>query len=205
MKKHLSVEKILDYVENRASETSRKELEQHLATECSKCAEALQEFRNLIGFLSEDAKLEPPAETLQWATDLFQPVIRTERPGMVPRIIASLVFDTHDGPALAGVRRVGSAPRQLLFKAGAVDVDVKIETTETTERISLAGQILSTASRFFDNTPVWLESHGTVRYRTQTNELGEFMFDEVPRETYHLSMELPEGQLTLFCVNRGAL
>lgn len=203
--RHLSVEKILDYIEGRASEASRVELEKHLEAECARCEAAIGEFRQLIGFLNEDSKLEPPADSLQWAIDLFQPVVQSEKPGRIRRIIASLVLDTFDEPALAGVRRVGQAPRQLLFKAGAVDVDVKIETTESDERVSFAGQILSTAARFFDNTPVWLESHGIVRYRTQTNELGEFMFDEVPRETYHLSMELPEGQLTLFCVNRGAL
>ena len=28
-------------------------------------------------------------------------------------------------------------------------------------------------------------------------------FDGVPQDTYHLSMDLPEGQVTLFCVYRN--
>jgi hypothetical protein len=42
-----------------------------------------------------------------------------------------------------------------------------------------------------------------VRYKTLTNFVGEFVFDEVPKDTYHLSVDLPEGQITLFCVHRG--
>ena len=106
-------------------------------------------------------------------------------------------------PALAGVRRVGAPPRQLLFRAGDVDVDVKIESMEANDRITLVGQVLSNTAKFFDNTPVKLESHGIVRYRTRTNLVGEFSFDEVPKDTYHLSVDLPEGQITLFCVHRG--
>jgi hypothetical protein len=94
-------------------------------------------------------------------------------------------------------------PRQLLFHAGDVDVDVKIESMEANDRITLAGQVLSTAAKFIDNAPVKLESRGIVRYRTKTNIVGEFSFDEIPKDTYHLSVDLPEGQITLFCVHRG--
>jgi hypothetical protein len=123
--------------------------------------------------------------------------------GSLRRLIASLVYDTYDQPMLAGVRRVGAPPRQLLFRAGEVDVDVKIESMEANDRITLVGQVLSNATKFFDNTPVKLESHGIVRYRTRTNPVGEFSFDEVPKDTYHLSVDLPEGQITLFCVHRS--
>jgi hypothetical protein len=121
----------------------------------------------------------------------------------LPSFIASLVFDTFDQPLFAGMRRVGTPPRQLLFRAGEVDVDVKIEALEANDRITLVGQVLSGGSKFFDNTSVKLESGGAVRYHTKTNVVGEFSFDEVPKDTYHLSVDLPEGRITLFCVHRG--
>jgi len=101
----------------------------------------------------------------------------------------------------AGVMGIESMPRQLLFRAGEVDVDVRIESGAD-NRISLSGQVLSEAAPFFENTQVRLESHGVARYKTSTNPVGEFSFDEVPQDTYHLSMDLPEGQVTLFCVYR---
>jgi hypothetical protein len=182
------------------SDEAKAAIASHLSS-CQDCAQLKQELQSLLFRLREDTSFEPPAEVLQWGINLFQPVMRQETGGL-PRIIASLVFDTFDQAGFAGVRRVGAPPRQLLFRAGAVDVDVKIESMETNDRITLLGQVLSGEAKFFDNVPVKLESHGIVRFRTKTNVIGEFSFDEVPKDTYHLSVYLPEGQITLFCVHR---
>jgi len=199
--RHLTVENIMDYMDGMGTDVEKSTVEAHLV-DCEECAELRQEFQVLTMQLREDSAFEPPAELVQWGIDLFQPVMQPEKSGL-RKIIAALVFDTFDQPMLAGVRRVGAPPRQLLFRAGDVDVDVKIESMEANDRITLVGQVLSSATKFFDNTPVKLESHGIVRYRTRTNVVGEFSFDEVPKDTYHLSVDLPEGQITLFCVHRG--
>jgi hypothetical protein len=199
--RHISTEDLVDYLHGFLSDPRKSALEAHLMT-CEGCTEEKQEFQTLIDRLNQDALFEPPAELTRWGIDLFQPITRPNTSGL-RRIIAALVFDTYDQPMLAGVRRVGAPPRQLLYHAGDVDVDVKIEAMETRDRISLMGQVLSTATKFFDNTPVKLEAHGMVCYTTTTNMVGEFSFDEVPKDTYHLSVDLPEGQITLFCVHRG--
>lgn len=199
--RHVTVENIINYMDGRGTDVENSTLETHLAS-CKDCSELKQEFQNLTVQLQEDASFEPPVEAVEWGVNLFQPVMKPASGGL-RKIIASLVFDTFDQPMPAGVRRVGAPPRQLLFRAGDVDVDVKIESMEANDRITLVGQVLSSATKFFDNTPVKLESHGIVRYRTRTNVVGEFSFDEVPKDTYHLSVDLPEGQITLFCVHRG--
>ena len=202
--RHLSTENLMEYVDGHATSESKTTVESHLS-KCSDCLELKQELEQFILQLQADAAFEPPAELVQWGVNLFQPMLQPKEAvgGKVRRFVASLVFDTFDEPMLAGVRRVGAPPRQLLFRAGDVDVDVKIESMEANDRISLVGQVLSNTEKFFDNTPVKLESHGTVRYKTMTNFVGEFAFDEVPKDTYHLSVDLPEGQITLFCVHRG--
>lgn len=199
--RHLTIENIITYMDGQGTDVEKSTLEAHLAS-CRECSELKQEFQTLTFQLREDSSFEPPAGVVEWGVNLFQPLAQPAKGGL-PRIIASLVFDTFDQPMLAGVRRVGAPPRQLLFRAGDVDVDVKIESMEANDRITLVGQVLSSATKFFDNTPVKLESHGIVRYRTRTNVVGEFSFDEVPKDTYHLSVDLPEGQITLFCVHRG--
>jgi len=200
--RHLTVENLINYMDGQASSDEKLTAEEHLSA-CSECVGLKQEFRGLVTRLREDSAYEPPSELLQWSVNLFQPILKTETGGKLRKIIASLVYDTYDQPMLAGVRRVGAPPRQLLFRAGDVDVDVKIESMEANDRITLVGQVLSSDTKFFDNTPVKLEAHGIVRYRTRTNVVGEFSFDEVPKDTYHLSVDLPEGQITLFCVHRG--
>jgi len=189
-------------MDGRVSGDGKLVVESHLS-ECKECAELGADIRKLVLRLQEDTSFEPPAELVQWGVSLFQPLLQPSAGGKLRKMIAALVFDTFDQPLLAGVRRVGAPPRQLLFRAGDVDVDVKIESMEANDRITLVGQVLSTTAKFFDNTPVKLESHGIVRYRTMTNLVGEFSFDEVPKDTYHLSVDLPEGQITLFCVHRG--
>jgi hypothetical protein len=198
--RHVTVEGLVNYIDGTGSDEEKSGVEAHLSS-CADCSELKQEFQSLVSHLQSDAANEPPAELVKWGVNLFQPVMRSV--GSLPRFIASLIFDTFDQPMFAGIRRVGAPPRQLLFRAGEVDVDVKIESMEANDRITLVGQVLSGATKFFDNTPVKLESHGIVRYRTKTNVVGEFSFDEVPKDTYHLSVDLPEGQITLFCVHRG--
>jgi hypothetical protein len=202
--RHVNAENLMEYIEGQASAESKTTVESHVS-ECSDCLELKQELEQFMLQLQADASFEPPAELVQWGVSLFQPMLQPQETvgGKVRKFVASLVFDTFDEPMLAGVRRVGAPPRQLLFRAGDVDVDVKIESMEANDRISLVGQVLSNTEKFFDNTPVKLESHGTVRYKTMTNFVGEFAFDEVPKDTYHLSVDLPEGQITLFCVHRG--
>jgi hypothetical protein len=199
---HINTEDLVDYMDGRVSGEGKLAVENHLS-KCSDCTELKEEIRLLVLRLQEDTTFEPPAELVQWGVSLFQPLLQPSTGGKLRKLIAALVFDTFDQPLLAGVRRVGAPPRQLLFRAGDVDVDVKIESMEANDRITLVGQVLSTTAKFFDNTPVKLESHGIVRYRTMTNLVGEFSFDEVPKDTYHLSVDLPEGQITLFCVHRG--
>ncbi len=200
--RHLSIENIMGYVDGQAQGTDNAAVEQHLIV-CSECSELREELQGLVSRLQQESLCEPPSEIVQWGIELFQPVIQPASGGKIRKFIAALVFDTFDQPALAGMRRVGAPPRQLLFRAGDVDVDVKIESMEANDRITLVGQVLSSGAKFFDNTPVKLESHGIVRYKTRTNLVGEFSFDEVPKDTYHLSVDLPEGQITLFCVHRA--
>ena len=202
--RHISAEKLMEYMDGLLTDDGKAVIDTHLS-QCPDCSQANQELQLFILKLQSDASYEPPAEVLQWGVSLFQPVLQPQETvgGKVRKIIASLIFDTFDQPMVAGVRRVGAPPRQMLFRAGDVDVDVKIESADTSDRISLVGQVLSNDEKFFDNTPVKLESHGMVRYKTMTNFVGEFTFDEIPKDTYHLSVDLPEGQITLFCVHRG--
>jgi hypothetical protein len=202
MMAHLSIENLVEYIDKRISESMKAEVESHLA-DCTKCFQEKEELQGLVLQLQQDASFEPPADLVQWGVSLFQPILKPSPAGKLRRIIASLIYDTYDQPMLAGVRRVGVPPRQLLFRAGDVDVDVKIEAMEANDRITLVGQVLSSTAKFFDNTSVKLESQGSVRYQTLTNPVGEFTFDEVPKDTYHLSVDLPEGEITLFCVHRG--
>jgi len=210
--RHLTAENLVGYILGSPADgtsledpvrDARTKIESHLS-ECKECSDLLGEYRNLIRDLQTDASFEPPAEVVQWSLELFQPLLQPPTGRKLRRLIAALVFDTYEQRLQPGIRGVATAPRQLLFRAGDVDIDVKIESMEKNDRITMVGQVLSASEKLFDGAPVKLESHGVVQYQTVTNQVGEFSFDEVPKDTYHLSLDLPEGQITLFCVHRGS-
>lgn len=195
---HLNTETILRYLELRNAGTPSPEMEEHLGT-CERCQREVSELREMVSLLEADRTNEPPSELLDESIRLFQPVLRpSERSSRVLRI-ARLVFDGYERP-LEGIRSVDTAPRQLLFRYGPVDVDLRLETSG--ERTSIAGQLLSEADSFPERTEVRLEAEGAVLSTTSTNEVGEFFFEEAPSTCFHLSLGLPEGELKLFCVNR---
>ena len=198
---HLTVEAILEYIDGGGLGENAAESETHLSS-CAHCREQLVELKELAVFLAEDKQNEPPAEVLREAVDLFQPVLQP-RESTTSRIfqIARRVFDSYEQP-LEGVRSVGTIPRQLLYRSGGVDVDLRIQADEG--RVFLAGQLLSESETFPEHTRVRLEAGGAVRFSTATNAVGEFSFDTLPEDTYHLALELPQGELRLFCVNRSA-
>jgi len=176
--RHLSVGTILDQIENKATNADSARQAEHLEN-CGKCSTKAEQVQELLIFMAEDAANETPVETVQWGAQLFQPVIRLETgkdSGLNPiRRIAKLVFDSFEQPLTAGVRAgvmgASTIPRQLLFRAGEVDVDIRMESG-VDNRISLSGQVLSDSVPFFENTPVRLESHGVARYKTLTNLVG---------------------------------
>jgi hypothetical protein len=199
--RHLTAEALLEQMDRKTRKGEPDEVGQHL-TSCIRCREQFAELEELVGFLDRDRANEPPPEALEWSLRLFQPVLRPH--GGRSRVfeIARRVFDSYD-QVLEGVRGPGGASRQLLYRAGGLDVDLKIEPGEG--GLTLAGQLLSEQTAFPAETQVRLESGGVIRFATSTNAVGEFTFDHVPEDTYHLSLELPEGELKLFCVNRPAV
>ena len=196
---HLTIETILEVIEGKGLTDGTAKA--HLAS-CAHCQEQMVEFRELTVMLTEDRENEPPLEVVRQAVESFQPVLQPEQ-SVTSRIfqIARRVFDSYEQP-LEGVRSVGTIPRQLLYRAGSVDVDLRIEADDG--RVSLSGQLLSEAESFPEHTRVRLESGGAVRFSTATNDVGEFSFETVPEDTYHLALELPQGELRLFCVNQSA-
>lgn len=194
---HLSTEDILTYLDGKATETEKRALEAHLAV-CAKCKEEKRQIHALELRLRIEPSCEPSESAVQSWINLFHERRQPKKPSL-GTMIASLIFDSFDQPLLAGVRRVGVPPRQLLYRAGAIDVDFKIDDKGDDECIYLAGQVLPIGPNFHDNVLVRLESGGITRDQVRTNKVGEFSF-EVGKDTYDLCIELPEGQITVLNV-----
>jgi hypothetical protein len=191
----------MNYLQGRASDPDTSAAEAHLPA-CADCSESKRFLEDLVSNVRLAAASEPPARVLEAGLKVF-PASPAPEKRPLREILAELVSDSFNQPMFAfGERRVGLPPRQLLFRAGEIDVDIKIESQETTGQVSFIGQVLPDSGPFFEHVAVKLQSHGVVRFQTETNTIGEFSFDDVPKDTYNISVDLPQGQITLFCVHR---
>lgn len=205
---HLKAEAMLEFLEKRAQRADvdagkgeLDEVSEHLSS-CARCRDQMAELGDLVRFLEDDRENEPSRGTLDEGIHLFQPVVRPGEGRGLAFQVARCVFDSFQRPT-EGVRAVGVVPRQLLYRAGAVDIDLRIESGEG--RVSVVGQMLSEADSFPERTEVRLEYGGVVHDTTSTNAVGEFSFYRVPDdEPFHIALTLPEGELRLFSVNRPA-
>ena len=195
--RHLTTENVLAYLDGQAGETEQAAIEAHLSA-CAECSGLKKEMQELESLLYEQPSLEPPEDFVQAWKDVF-PAMRGEKKLWINRIISDRIFDTFDQQALAGVRGHLAPPRQLIYSAGKIDIDLRITPAEIREHINVEGQILSSAADSFDNATVQIESAGGAQYETRTNQVGEFSF-EVPKDRYHLSVELPHGRIRVLAV-----
>jgi hypothetical protein len=192
----------MTYLDGNAPEAEKAKMDAHLAV-CAACSESKRQTEALERLLHEEAGFQMPAHLVQGLKDLFPAGSQPAKP-FLAQIIASRGFDSFNEPIPAGVRSPAAPPRQCLFRAGEIDVDVKIEPAQGNKRIILTGQVLSDSSNFVHDAVVRLESEGMVRYRTRTNQMGEFSF-EVPNDAYDLSIEINGERIAILDVHSPAV
>lgn len=106
-------------------------------------------------------------------------------------VVATLVFDTFRQTASSGVLRSGtSGSRHLLYRAGELAADLRLEASARSERILLIGQVADTRRPRAGLSDVRLSVfRGTHELATlDANEHGEFQYEFDRREDLTLSV-----------------
>src|SRR5262245_4752787 len=97
----------------------------------------------LIALIRADAAAEreeePPPEVVARAQRLLRQH-RAHGARSLRHLVARLIFDSRHRPAVAGLRALGSAGRQLVFEAGEYEVDLRLASDGDLH--SLSGQVL---------------------------------------------------------------
>lgn len=107
------------------------------------------------------------------------------------QIEADLLVDTGSGRR-GGLRHSGSGPRQLLFRAGDLYLDLSLHRRQGSAELALMGQLMAggTASRNVADLPVSVDGTSGEVARTRSNGLGEFLLTGVPAEKATLGIAL---------------
>lgn len=188
--KHFDIAQWTDFVRGLAAADERVGMEQHLASNCSKCAATVAMLRQVVQTAQADASCEVPEYAVRNAKAIFA----LQRPEKVTlrKIVAQLLFDSFLQPLPAGVRASQQRmSRQALYQAGDYCIDVRIEHERGSANVVLVGQISSRRdpSRAMAGVPVLLMSQDRPLAQADSNEFGEFQMRYHPSQ--HLSLYVP--------------
>lgn len=182
----------VDLVRGTIDPATRKELEQHLQTNCADCQGALAMWQRLHASAQQDRSYNPPADLVRLVKQEFG--IRFPKQEEKETILAKLAFDSFARVApLAGMRTAAAAvnnTRQLMYEANGITIDMRFEF-QPPQRLFVVGQVLENKHAYPMPIPLILfNEQGAAVLETETTEFGEFQFECDIRERLRLSLEL---------------
>ena len=146
-------------------------------------------LKKIVYLMQTDDSADAPADSVKWAKNLFRSRVTEPKKSLVQKVLAVLQVDLSGGgqPAF-GERSVSTSQvRQMFFQAGENGVDLRISQTDS--GLSVQGQVLGEG---FANCAAKLGE-----FATQTSELCEFSFAEVPAGRYDLIFQTAEKEIVI--------
>jgi hypothetical protein len=119
--------------------------------------------------------------------------------------VADKVFDTFSLPLLAGTRSGSLWPRQVVYEAEGLTVDLCFERVKSSGKISATGQILD--NRAFGRNPLNTASiilwtgDGQLVATTVPNPHGEFQFEFVAQDDLRLTARVGSRRVRMSLVD----
>ena len=190
---------LVDLVEERLSEEVGRSIEDHLLQGCPDCHDRIEWIRNMITNMRTDRWIDPPFHVMERAVALFASHPHHIDAGEVRRMVARLIFDSRTQPALSRARGGPFSPRQLLYSAGPVEIDLQIEPSEKSGRKTVVGQVLlmEPSSESLSQAQITLSAQdGSMQFEI-ANHLGEFVFRDVMEGRYSLGIHIPGAEITV--------
>jgi hypothetical protein len=183
---HIPLETLADIVEDRAKAGILQTAMAHVAT-CSACDDMLRRLRQLVIMMRTDTAADAPRDVLMSAISLFSP--QRKRP--LPRIIATLIFDSRKAGPAFGMRSLRMTSRQLLYSAPQADLDLRIAIQN--EECVVAGQVIR------DGCAGGLVeiSGATGTAEASLNELCEFKLPAIPVGDYSLRVRMSDVEIEI--------
>ena len=186
--KHPQFEKLLNKFEGSLSGNELQEIAEHL-TACAECRIQAEKIKNFVEYSETFTFESVPHNATANLLNIFQPLRSApKRENRVRRLLANLVFD--DWQTALNERFVYSDSRQMLFKAGNYEIDLRLKFTG--EKCQLSGQIFPDCSG--GTVEIAQESHTET---TAFNESCEFTFSGLDHGVYQLKIEIGESSIDI--------
>jgi hypothetical protein len=198
-KKHYETEEWIDFVNHQLSAESTKSMQRHLDSGCTPCRKLADTWQRVNQSASRERSYSPPESAVRHVRSAFSVMTQSQRAKRyfeVPR----LVFDSLWQPLTAGVRSGHKAPRQVLYKAREIKIEMRLEPEPISERLSIAGQVsrMTKDGEGLADIPVVVSSGENKIAEALTNRFGEFHVAFVPQNGLRISFGVvPEKELSI--------
>lgn len=183
-----SLERMLDWLEGRLTETEAAQMAAALDTAEPTVQDDLSWLRAFLAVSQEIELTAPPAALHDELMQRFEDhTRRAQTPNLWQRLAAALVFDSNLESGLAGARSVTSAgPRQLIYGSDYADIVINVLRRAESETVDLMGQVLPHNDQAVDDFTVQLLAGDSEIAITSTDELGEFVVSAEAGVVYSL-------------------
>lgn len=180
--------RLADWVEGRLSEEEADAVAGRIAEGDEETRARAEWLRAFVQASGEIQFSPPPRGVRETLSRRFASQAEAARePGVLPRIVASLSFDSGLDLAAAGTRTAGAQEeRQLAFTTDVAEVVLDVMPRPGGKSLDLGGQIFPSGEESPDNFTIQLLRDGTEKGMTASDELGEFAFEDVPYGEYEL-------------------
>jgi len=199
----LTMEQILDWLEGRSSAQAAAMVAAQVAG-ADAALQAQVAWARAFLQLGEAVIVEaPPSALHQKLQQLFvehrrQKQAAEAETGFLQRLVAALTFDSFLQPGLAGVRSTQMLDlRQLVYSTEVADVALNVRRERALGNHTIAGQLLPTSDLDPATVSVQLLQNDREARITLADDLGEFIFMELPAGEYQLILSADQLELLL--------
>jgi hypothetical protein len=172
---HIEIETLINKFEGRIAASDENEIAVHM-TKCGECRVIAAKLADFFAYAGPHTANDVPQAVTARILNIYQrkPAVARE-PEKSRSSIVSLIFD--DWQMALNERYSGMDTRQMLYRSGNFEIDLRIELVG--DMCRLTGQIFpemagATAEIFSSSQPA------TAAF----NDCGEFVFDPVPQGVY---------------------
>ena len=186
--KHIDLSKMVERFEGSLRPEDIRIMDEH-ANKCGECSVIFRKLKTLYDYVVPVESESVPQSTTARILNIYQRKPAQENsPRPAGQGLASLLFD--DWQMAVNERYSGVESRQLLFQVEDHQVDLRIE---------FSGEFGTVAGQIFPAIPNATAElvHSDRRIAVELSELGEFVFDTVPKGNYKLHIVSADCEITI--------
>lgn len=193
--KHYSNEEWIDFANGAVSPLQKQDMQNHLGSGCEKCSELAAVWMKVERAAAQEVHFQPPADIVRLAKAEF---VNSgyEKKQKFLGVLAELIFDSAQNPALAGVRSIGAQSRQMLFHSNPFQIELKIESKVGEPRLSVTGQLMdvSKPDSIGKGVSMTLSNRRGQTIQMITNDFGEFRAEIENRGDLEITFLAQDGK-----------